>query len=41
MLARFGTTGRIAFHNPAGNTHVISDLAGYFIDAANVQLPPP
>ncbi len=41
VLARFGSTGRIAFHNPAGNTHVISDLAGYFIDAANVQLPPP
>ena len=34
-------TGAVAFHNAAGNTHVISDLAGYFIDPANVQLPPP
>jgi Subtilase family len=40
VLARFAT-GRVAFYNPVGSTHVISDLAGYFIDPANVQTPPP
>ena len=36
-----GPTAGWRFYNAAGNTHVISDLAGYFIDPANVQLPPP
>jgi hypothetical protein len=41
VLSRLGATGRVAFYNALGNTHVISDLAGYFIDPADVQLPPP
>jgi hypothetical protein len=41
VLSRIGATGRVGFYNALGNTHVISDLAGYFIDPANVQLPPP
>jgi hypothetical protein len=40
VLARIDSTGRVRFFNAAGNTHLISDLAGYFIDPANVQLPP-
>jgi hypothetical protein len=40
-LARLDSTGRVAFFNAVGNAHVISDLAGYFIDPANVQVPPP
>jgi hypothetical protein len=40
VVARIGTDGRVAFTNAAGSTHVISDLAGYFIDPANVPVPP-
>ena len=40
-LARFGAPGTVAFYNSSGSTHIVSDLAGYFIDPANVQLPPP
>jgi len=39
VVARLGTDGTVAFTNSAGSTHVISDLAGYFIDPANQPQP--
>jgi hypothetical protein len=33
-IAKLGTDGRVAFRNAAGSTHVVSDLAGYFLDPA-------
>jgi hypothetical protein len=39
VIARIGTDGRVAFTNASGSTHVISDLAGYFLDPANVPIP--
>jgi hypothetical protein len=41
VLAMLGTDGTVAFNNARGTTHVISDLAGYFIDPANVQIGEP
>jgi hypothetical protein len=40
-VVRITGVGSVTFYNALGNTHVISDLAGYFIDPANVQTPPP
>lgn len=40
-IAGLGPAGTVSFYNAAGSTHVIGDLSGYFVDPANVQLPPP
>jgi hypothetical protein len=39
VVARIGSDGRVAFTNKVGSTHVISDLAGYFIDPDDVPVP--
>lgn len=39
VVARLGTDGRVAFTNAAGSTHAISDLAGFFLDPANLPVP--
>ena len=36
VVTRLGSDGFVSFYNARGTTHVISDLAGYFIDPANV-----
>jgi len=36
VVTRLGADGFVSFYNALGTTHVISDLAGYFIDPANV-----
>lgn len=32
-VSGFQTDGRVSVYNPAGNTHVITDLAGFFTSA--------
>ncbi|MFZ6005657.1 MAG: S8 family serine peptidase [Actinomycetota bacterium] len=39
VITAFGTDGRVAFYNSGGSTHLVSDLAGYFIDPAFVGAP--
>ncbi|MGQ0832806.1 MAG: S8 family serine peptidase [Microthrixaceae bacterium] len=39
VIVRVGTNGSVAFYNSGGNTHVVSDLAGYFIAPADVGAP--
>ena len=38
-VAALGTDGTVAFTNSAGSTHVVADLAGYFIDPAKQPVP--
>ena len=39
VITRVGSDGFVSFYNARGTTHVISDLAGYFIDPANIPGP--
>lgn len=39
VVAGLGTGGAVSFFNSNGATHVVSDLAGYFLDPANVPRP--
>jgi len=39
VVARLGTDGKVAFRNSAGQTDVVADVFGYFIDPANVSQP--
>jgi hypothetical protein len=41
VVAGLGTNGRVSIANSHGFTHVISDVYGYFLDPANVPVPPP
>jgi hypothetical protein len=41
IVAGLGTNGRVSIANSHGFTHVISDVYGYFLDPANVPVPPP
>lgn len=41
VVSRLGSDGTVAFYNSSGSTHVVSDVAGYFIDPAYVGAPPP
>jgi hypothetical protein len=40
VIAGLGTDGRVSIANSHGLTHVISDVFGYFLDPADVPVPP-
>lgn len=39
VVAALGADGTVAFTNSAGSTHVLADLAGYFVDPASQPVP--
>jgi hypothetical protein len=39
VLAKVGTGGRVSIYNPAGTTHVVADVVGYFSSQGGLFVP--